>query len=217
MHPTLFQIGSLPVPSYAVFLALAFVVAWRVRKARRARLGHRSWPGYQWVRVGAMLGGIVGAKLGMFMFEPTLRIERMLSLDFTGRTVVAGLIGGYIGVELAKKREQNEGTHEVLHGGGRFYITPPEKEKHTKHGPIWDTPRRHYTRLHHIVRGVRLIEGASGSLAEPGRTLAAPAGVISPREFDVAASHQDCGGSALPSECHPRHCAPPCVGTVADA
>lgn len=104
MHTTLFQIGSLPVPSYAVFLTLAFVVAWRVRRARRARLGHRSWPGYQWVRVGAMLGGIVGAKLGMFMFEPTLRIERMLSLDFTEKTVMAGLIGGYIGVELAKKR-----------------------------------------------------------------------------------------------------------------
>jgi phosphatidylglycerol---prolipoprotein diacylglyceryl transferase len=104
MHPTLLQIGSLPVPSYAVFLPLPFVVAWRVRKAKLARLGHRSWPGYQWVRVGAMLGGIVGAKLGMFMFEPTLRIERMLSLNFTEKTVMVGLIGGYIGVDLAKRR-----------------------------------------------------------------------------------------------------------------
>jgi prolipoprotein diacylglyceryltransferase len=51
-----------------------------------------------------MLGGIVGAKLGMFMFEPTLRIERMLSLNFTEKTVMVGLIGGYIGVDLAKRR-----------------------------------------------------------------------------------------------------------------
>jgi prolipoprotein diacylglyceryltransferase len=86
-----------------VFVALAFVVAWRVRKLELARLGHQTWPGYQWVLVGALLGAIVGAKLGMLMFEPTLRLDRMLSLDFTGKTVVGGLIGGYIGVELAKK------------------------------------------------------------------------------------------------------------------
>ena len=104
MFPTLFHLGPLPVQSYAVFVALAFLVAWRVRKVELARLGHRSWPGYQWVLVGALLGAIVGAKLGMLMFEPTLRIDRMLSLDFTGKTVVGGLIGGYIGVELAKKR-----------------------------------------------------------------------------------------------------------------
>ena len=104
MHPTLFTIGDLHVQSYAVFVSLSFAVAWRVRKAELARLGHRRWPGYQWVLVGALMGAIVGAKLGMLMFEPTLRIERMLSLDFTGKTVVGGLIGGYIGVEVAKKQ-----------------------------------------------------------------------------------------------------------------
>ncbi len=103
MHPILFHLGSLPVQSYAVFVALAFVVAWRVRKLELTRLGHTTWPGYQWVLVGALLGAIVGAKLGMLMFEPTLRVDRMFSLDFTGKTVVGGLIGGYLGVELAKK------------------------------------------------------------------------------------------------------------------
>ncbi len=104
MHPVLMRLGELPINSYAVFVALAFVVAWRIRRVEVARLGHRSWPGYSWVLVGALLGAIVGAKLGMFMFEPTLRIDQMLSLDFTGKTVVGGLIGGYIGVELAKKK-----------------------------------------------------------------------------------------------------------------
>ena len=103
MHPVLFHLGPLPVNSYAVFVALAFVVAWRVRKVELDRLKHRSWPGYHWVLVGALLGAIVGAKLGMLLFEPTLQIDRMLSLDFTGKTVVGGLIGGYIGVEVAKK------------------------------------------------------------------------------------------------------------------
>jgi phosphatidylglycerol---prolipoprotein diacylglyceryl transferase len=104
MLPVLFHLGDLPINSYAFFVALAFVVAWRFRRIEVARLGHRSWPGYPWVLVGALLGAIVGAKLGMLMFEPTLRIDRMLSLDFTGKTVVGGLIGGYIGVELAKKK-----------------------------------------------------------------------------------------------------------------
>jgi len=104
MHPVLLQLGDLPINSYAVFVALSFGVAWRIRRAEVVRLGHRSWPGYPWVLVGALLGAIVGAKLGMFMFETTLRIDRMLSLDFTGKTVVGGLIGGYVGVELAKKK-----------------------------------------------------------------------------------------------------------------
>ena len=104
MHPVLFTLGDLPINSYAVFVALAFGVAWRIRREEVVRLGHRSWPGYSWVLVGALLGAIVGAKLGMLMFEPTLRIDRMMSLDFTGKTVVGGLIGGYIGVELAKKK-----------------------------------------------------------------------------------------------------------------
>ena len=104
MYPTLFTVSAIPVQSYAIFVLLAFVVAWRVRKTELARLGHRKWPGYHWVLVGALVGAVVGAKLGMFMFEPTLRIDQMLSLDFTGKTVVGGLIGGYLGVELAKKR-----------------------------------------------------------------------------------------------------------------
>ncbi len=83
MHPTLFHLGSVPIQSYAVFVALAFGVAWGIRKTELARLGHRKWPGYQWVLVGALLGAMVGAKLGMLMFEPTLQIDRMLSLDFT--------------------------------------------------------------------------------------------------------------------------------------
>ncbi len=103
MYPTLVQLGPLAIDSYAVFGLLAFLVAWQVRKAELKRLGHRRMAGYSWVLVGALLGAVVGAKTGMFMFEPTLRLERMLSLDFSGKTVIGGLIGGYIGVEVAKK------------------------------------------------------------------------------------------------------------------
>jgi prolipoprotein diacylglyceryltransferase len=103
VHPVLFELGPLSVRSYAAFLTLACVVAWRIRRKEIQRLGHDAVPGMPWVLVGALMGAIVGAKLGMLMFEPTLRLERILSLDFTGKTVVGGLIGGYIGVEVSKK------------------------------------------------------------------------------------------------------------------
>ncbi|MCB9761038.1 MAG: prolipoprotein diacylglyceryl transferase [Alphaproteobacteria bacterium] len=107
MHPVLFNLGPVEVRSYAVFVLLAFVVAGAVRRAELARLGHARMPGYRWVPVGALLGAVVGAKLGMLLFEPpevaAETFARVLSLDFTGKTVVGGLIGGYLGVEIAKK------------------------------------------------------------------------------------------------------------------
>jgi prolipoprotein diacylglyceryltransferase len=55
-----------------------------------------------------LLGAVVGAKLGMLLFTPPedfpSLIARMLELDFSGKTVVGGIAGGYIGVELTKKR-----------------------------------------------------------------------------------------------------------------
>ncbi len=39
MKPVLFHIGAVPVTAYAAFVALAFVAAWAVRRAEKARLG----------------------------------------------------------------------------------------------------------------------------------------------------------------------------------
>jgi len=105
VRPTLLDIGGVPLPSYAVFLVLAFVAAGTVRRAEVARLGHRRMPGYRWVLVGALLGAAIGAKLGMLLFTDGLSdlLAAALSADFTGKTVVGGLVGGYVGVEVAKR------------------------------------------------------------------------------------------------------------------
>ena len=108
MRPILFHLGPLAVPCYAFFVALAFVVALRLRRASARRLGHESVPGYRWVPLGALLGAVAGAKLGMLLFEPwddfrTL-MANMIDLDFTGKTVAGALGGGYLGVEIAKQR-----------------------------------------------------------------------------------------------------------------
>jgi len=108
MHPVLLTVAGWDLRSYAVFVLLGFLVALGVRRVEVARLGHARLPGYAWVPVGALLGAIVGSKLGMLLFESwsgfSALMAKMLELDFTGKTVVGALAGGYLGVEIAKKR-----------------------------------------------------------------------------------------------------------------
>jgi phosphatidylglycerol:prolipoprotein diacylglycerol transferase len=107
MNPTLFEIGSLKVPSYAFFVALAFVAALWIRHIEKRRLGWQEDRRQRWVGVGALVGAVIGSKVGMILFVPwtdyTEMWSKVFSLDFSGKTVVGGLIGGYIGVEITKK------------------------------------------------------------------------------------------------------------------
>lgn len=103
----LLDLGPVQLRGYAMLVLLGMGLAWAVKRHESARLGHRRWPGYAWVQAGALLGAVLGAKLGMVLFEtgPDLAASftRMLALDFTGRTVIGGIAGGYLGVELAKR------------------------------------------------------------------------------------------------------------------
>jgi phosphatidylglycerol:prolipoprotein diacylglycerol transferase len=93
--------------NYAIFVGLAFVVGLWIRRIETRRLGYTSEPGHAWVALGALAGAIIGAKLGMFLFYPLDQageiFRNILSLDFTGKTIIGGLIGGFIGVEVTKK------------------------------------------------------------------------------------------------------------------
>lgn len=107
MWPVLFELGPIPISGYATFLALACLVTYQVRRVELNRLGYARQPGFQWVGVGALLGAVVGSKLGMWLFLPPMEMEalwhHLLEWDFTGKTVVGGIGGGYIGVEVAKR------------------------------------------------------------------------------------------------------------------
>ena len=100
-------IGPLSVPSYAIAVVVAFVVGGIVRSREVARLGYDRSPGHHWVGLGGLLGAIVGAKVGLLLFEPWTDFQQMLagilSLDFTGKTVLGGIAGGYLGVEVMKR------------------------------------------------------------------------------------------------------------------
>lgn len=105
MHPVLFSIGSLPVRSYAVFVGLGFLAAALIRRAEVQRLGYTKTPGHMYIGVGALLGAMLGSKLGMVLFAADMEQlwEAALGLDFTGKTVVGGIGGAYLGVELTKR------------------------------------------------------------------------------------------------------------------
>ncbi len=108
MHPVLFHVGAWPFPTYALFVLAGLVVAGRLRRDAMARLGLDQLPGHEQVSLGALVGAVLGAKLGMLLFEPWAGVGRllrqMLDLDFTGKTVVGALVGGFLGVELVKRR-----------------------------------------------------------------------------------------------------------------
>jgi phosphatidylglycerol:prolipoprotein diacylglycerol transferase len=93
--------------AYGVCVALAFLVAFAVKRAEERRLGYGRSPGYRWVGLGALGGAVVGAKVGMLLYVPfeewlTL-LGELASLRFDGKTVLGGLAGGYLGVEGAKR------------------------------------------------------------------------------------------------------------------
>jgi phosphatidylglycerol:prolipoprotein diacylglycerol transferase len=107
VYPELFRIGSFPVNTYGVFLALAFLAAIliTVRLATRDGLPRdRIYDLSLWM----LLGGLVGSKILMFWVEPEYREHplQLLSLDFlrSGGVFYGGLIGAVlVGYFLMKR------------------------------------------------------------------------------------------------------------------
>src|SRR5919108_3439063 len=97
MYPELFRIGSFPINTYGVFLALAFLAAIfvTVRLAERDGLPkERIYDLCLWL----LLSSLVGSKILMFFTEPEYRQNPMLlfSLDFlrSGGVFYGGVFGG---------------------------------------------------------------------------------------------------------------------------
>lgn len=103
MYPELFRIGSFPINTYGVFLALAFLggILVATRLAERDGLPReRIYDLCLWV----LLASLLGSKILMFFTEPEYREHpaQLLSLDFlrSGGVFYGGLIGavatGYV-------------------------------------------------------------------------------------------------------------------------
>ena len=105
MYPVLFTVGGVPVLSYAVFVGLGFLAAYGIRRQEVQRLGYARTPGHRFVALGALFGAMIGSKIGMVLFATDMHAlwETALNMDFTGKTVIGGIGGAYVGVEVCKR------------------------------------------------------------------------------------------------------------------
>ena len=107
MYPELFRIGSFPVNTYGVFLAIAFLCAILITAKLAARDGlprDRVYDLCLWM----LLAGLVGSKILMLFVEPEYRANplNLISLDFlrSGGVFYGGLLGAVAAGYFLMKR-----------------------------------------------------------------------------------------------------------------
>jgi len=99
MYPEIFHIGSFPINTYGVFLALAFLCAIMVAVRLGARDGLPREKIYD-LSLWMLLASLVGSKILMLFTEPEYRDHpaQLISLDFlrSGGVFYGGLIGAIL-------------------------------------------------------------------------------------------------------------------------
>ncbi|MBL4771016.1 MAG: prolipoprotein diacylglyceryl transferase [Planctomycetes bacterium] len=104
--PVNLRIGALELPAHLIFEMLAYFVGFRFYLRTRERRGDVLAQGTRWtVVVAAALGGALGSKLLHHLASPTRFMEHWAEPGYVmgGKTIVGGLLGGVIAVEIAKK------------------------------------------------------------------------------------------------------------------
>lgn len=92
---------------YGIFVLLGFVAAAMAKRAHERRFGSPAGEHRQALAAAAFVGAALGAKLGMVLYEPPSEVlAGLLSLRLVGdgKTVIGAIAGGFVAVELAKKR-----------------------------------------------------------------------------------------------------------------
>jgi phosphatidylglycerol:prolipoprotein diacylglycerol transferase len=104
IHPVLFNIGKINISSYSFFVTLGIIAGvvlyyWYARKQNK--LGEKTF----YLALAAFFGAAIGAKLPIWIMNFPLIIENIgnLPLLLGGRTILGGLIGGTIAVNITKK------------------------------------------------------------------------------------------------------------------
>jgi phosphatidylglycerol---prolipoprotein diacylglyceryl transferase len=104
MHPVLFRIGSQTVGTHDFFVFLGILAGSIVffYEARRRRMFSEQ---VVWVVIGALFGGVIGAKLSSVWTyvatAPDPSIPQWLLAE--GRSILGALAGAYLGAVLAKR------------------------------------------------------------------------------------------------------------------
>src|SRR5687767_3117318 len=109
MYPEIFRIGSFPINTYGVFLAISFLCAILVSVKLAARDGLPREKIYD-LSLWMLLAGLLGSKILMLFVEPEYRADptQLISLDFlrSGGVFYGGLLGAVLAGYLLMKRYQ---------------------------------------------------------------------------------------------------------------
>ena len=109
MYPEIIHIGSFPINTYGVFLAIAFLCGILVTVKLAERDGLPRQKIYD-LSLWMLLAGLIGSKILMLFTEPEYRENPLLlvSLDFlrSGGVWYGGLLGGVLAGYLLMKRYQ---------------------------------------------------------------------------------------------------------------
>jgi len=104
--PHYLTVGRWSIHPHVFFEALAYAVGFRVYLALRRRQGDVIDSPHRWsVIAAAAAGGAIGSRV-LFWFErPSVTLAHWHDVSFllSGKTMVGGLLGGLIAVELTKK------------------------------------------------------------------------------------------------------------------
>lgn len=103
IKPVLFQIGDIPITSYSVFILLAllggFLVYLYYLKKEKIQGSNAIY-----IALFSLTFGTIGAKIPIILLEyEKLNSTNSLEMFLSGRTIVGGLIGGFLGTVLAKR------------------------------------------------------------------------------------------------------------------
>jgi phosphatidylglycerol---prolipoprotein diacylglyceryl transferase len=104
MYPVLFHLGSLPVPTHGFFTVLGLLAgtAVVVMEARRRGRADRAMAT---IVVGALVGAALGTRAGNWWLYLTRTVHPTLPglLVDSGKSVLGGLTGAYLGVLVTKR------------------------------------------------------------------------------------------------------------------
>jgi phosphatidylglycerol---prolipoprotein diacylglyceryl transferase len=103
---TLLHLELHPLPAlHPLFEALAYVAGFAVYRRARRQQGDVIGEDLRWVVIAAAaVGALVGSRvLGVLEQSPKLGLDWRMFLMPGGKTIVGGLLGGWIAVEIAKR------------------------------------------------------------------------------------------------------------------
>lgn len=100
LYPVLFEIGNIKVMTYNVCLLLAFVVGFLIFRRDSEKNGHTMG-----IVFSGLFGGALGAKLAVLVvyFNELQQNGGVYNLLYSGKSIVGGLIGGFLGVMIYKR------------------------------------------------------------------------------------------------------------------